>query len=155
MSKDNISKHLSYDEGVRSVTAIRKGIDNTPGPYELKCMKETSEFIFEPIRKRFNVPIRVNSFYRSKALNTAVGGSRTSQHTKGQAVDIDDTLGGLTNKEIFDYVRCCLDFDQMIWEYGSDENPDWVHISYVGPGANRNRCLRTVVKNGKTSYKVI
>ena len=153
---NNISKHISYKEGVRSKTAIRLGIDNMPGPYELKCMRELAEAIFEPIREHFYHPIYVSSFFRSKDLNDKVGGSDKSQHCKGQAIDIDaDVYEGMTNKEIFEFVRENLDFDQMIWEYGDDNNPDWVHISYKGPGVNRNRCLKTVVVKGKTKYKGI
>lgn len=153
---ENISKHISYKEGIRSKTAIRLGIDNKPGPYELKCMRELAEAIFEPIRTHFGKPIYVSSFFRSKALNIAIGGSKSSQHVSGQAIDIDaDVFGGMTNKEIFDWVRKNLDFDQMIWEYGDDDNPNWVHISYRGPSVNRNKCLRTITTAGKTTYKII
>ena len=83
------------------------------------------------------------------------GGSATSQHCKGQAMDIDDTFGRATNAEMFIWIKHHLDFDQMIWEFGDDNNPDWVHISYVSKEKNRNRCLKAYRENGKTKYKVI
>ena len=106
-----ISKHISYKEGVYSITATRLGIDNTP--------------------------------------------SSKSQHCHGQAMDIDDTFGKATNAEMYHWIKEHLDFDQMIWEFGDDDNPDWVHVSYVSESDNRNRCLRAYRSNGKTVYSVI
>ena len=100
-------------------------------------------------------PIKINSFFRSAELNTAIGGSTRSQHCKGQAMDIDDTFGRATNAEMYHFIKEHLDFDQMIWEFGDDDNPNWVHISYVSPEGNRNRCLKAYKKDGKTKYKVI
>jgi hypothetical protein len=119
-------------------------------------MRELAEAIFEPIREHFGHPIYVSSFFRSVALNEEIGGSRSSQHCKGQAIDIDaDVYEGMTNKEIFEFVRDNLDFDQLIWEYGDDDNPAWVHISYRGPGANRKQMLKAYSSNGRTKYKKI
>ena len=98
--------------------------------------------------------IKINSFYRSKEVNQAVGGSGRSQHCKGQAIDIDDVFGHKTNAEMFEYVRENLDFDQMIWEFGDSNNPNWLHISYVSKKENRNRVLRAVRENGKTRYEL-
>ena len=150
-----ISKHISYKEGVYSVTAIRKGIDNEPNEEQLSNMKLVAEKIFEPVRTHFKVPIKVNSFFRSPDLNKAIGGSTKSQHCKGQAIDIDDTYGKATNAEMYWWIKENLDFDQMIWEFGNNDNPDWVHVSYVSPDKNRNRCLKAYRENGKTKYKVI
>ena len=97
-------------------------------------MKLVSEKVFEPLRKWVGGPIKINSFFRCYKLNKAIGGSKTSQHMSGQAMDIDDTFGCKTNAEMFNYIKDNLDFDQMIWEFGDDDNPDWVHISYVSPG---------------------
>ena len=91
-----ISDHVSYKEGIYSRTALRRGIDNTPGPDQLKCMMEIAENVFEPLREWVGGPIKINSFFRGKKLNTAIGGSKTSQHMKGQAMDIDDTFGHKT-----------------------------------------------------------
>jgi zinc D-Ala-D-Ala carboxypeptidase len=152
----NISKYVSYKEGVHSNTAIRKGLDNTPTQDQLEGMKITAEEVFEPLRAWVGNKVKVNSFFRSPKVNESVGGSSSSQHCKGQAIDVDDTFGYKTNAEMFEWIRGNLDFDQMIWEFGDDDNPNWVHISYVGKLSNRNRCLRTYTKaNGRTGYKVM
>ena len=150
-----ISKHISYKEGVHSITAIRKGIDNEPNEEQLANMKLVANNVFEPLRVFINGPIKVNSFFRSPDLNKAIGGSTKSQHCKGQAIDIDDTYGKATNAEMYWWIKENLDFDQMIWEFGSNDNPDWVHVSYVSPDKNRNRCLKAYRENGKTKYMVI
>ena len=150
-----ISKHISYKEGVYSITAIRKGIDNEPNEEQLLNMKLVAEKIFEPVRVHFNTPIKVNSFFRSPDLNKAIGGSTKSQHCKGQAIDIDDTYGKVKNSDIYWWIKENLDFDQMIWEFGNNDNPDWVHVSYVSPDKNRNRCLKAYREDGKTKYMVI
>ena len=135
-----ISKHISYKEGIHSITAIRKGIDNEPNEEQLANMKLVAEKVFEPLRIFINGPIKVNSFFRSPDLNKAIGGSTKSQHCNGQAIDIDDTYGKATNADMYWWIKENLDFDQMIWEFGNNDNPDWVHISYVSPDKNRNRC---------------
>ena len=150
-----ISKHISYKEGIHSITAIRKGIDNEPNEEQLANMKLVAEKVFEPLRIFINGPIKVNSFFRSPDLNKAIGGSTKSQHCKGQAIDIDDTYGKATNAEMYWWIKENLDFDQMIWEFGNNDNPDWVHVSYVSPNKNRNRCLKAYREDGKTKYKVI
>ena len=150
-----ISKHISYKEGVYSTTALRRDIDNTPEDGQLHFMEIIAENIFEPLRKWVGGPIKINSFYRSPELNKAIGGSTTSQHCKGQAMDIDDTFGRATNAEMYHWIKENLNFDQMIWEFGDDDNPAWVHISYVSEDKNRNRCLKAYKENKKTKYKVI
>ena len=150
-----ISKHISYKEGTYSNTATRLGIDNTPNDDQLTNMELVAEKIFEPLRSYVGGPIKINSFFRCPKLNTAIGGSHKSQHCKGQAMDIDDVFGRCTNAEMYHFIKDNLDFDQMIWEFGDDDNPDWVHISYVSEEDNRNRCLKAYRKNGKTKYKVI
>ena len=150
-----ISKHISMKEATRSVTAMRLGLDNTPTEEHLDNMKLVANKIFEPLRSWVGGPIRINSFYRGPELNKAIGGSTKSQHMIGQAVDIDDTYGHKTNAEMFNYIRGNLDFDQMIWEFGDDKNPNWVHVSYVNDEDNRNRCLKAYKEKGKTKYKII
>lgn len=150
-----ISKHISYKEATQSQTAVRKGISNEPDAYQLQNMQLLAEKVFEPLREHFGVPIAINSFFRSQKLNKAIGGVAGSQHTQGRAIDVDDTLGGVSNKQMFEYIKDNLDFDQLIWEFGNDNNPDWVHISYVSPTENRNRVLRASKKNGKTVYTII
>ena len=150
-----ISKHISDREGVYSITATRRGIDNTPSEEHLDNMKLLAEKIFEPLRKWVGGPIRINSFYRGPELNKAIGGSSKSQHCKGQAMDIDDTGCHKTNAEMYAWIKDNVDFDQMIWEFGDDKNPNWVHVSYVSPEENRNRCLKAYREDGKTKYMVI
>ncbi len=150
-----ISDHITYAEAIHSNTAKRRGIDNTPNPTQVENMKLTAEKIFEPLRKFVGGPIKVNSFFRSPELNTKIGGSKTSQHCKGQAIDIDDVFGYKTNAEMYNWIKENLDFDQMIWEFGTDMNPNWVHISYVSEEDNRNRCLKAYKDDRKTKYKVI
>ena len=150
-----ISKHVSYKEGVYSNTATRRGIDNTPNDEQLSNMELIAEEVFEPLRVWVGGPIKINSFFRSPELNTAIGGSSKSQHCKGQAMDIDDTFGKATNAEMYNFIKDNLDFDQMIWEFGDDDNPDWVHVSYVSEDDNRRRCLKAYKENNKTKYKVI
>jgi len=150
-----ISNHISYREGVYSTTAKRLGLDNTPDDEQLNNMELIAHEIFEPLRTYVGGPIKINSFFRSPKLNKAIGGSSKSQHCKGQAMDIDDTFGRMTNAEMYYFIKDHLDFDQIIWEFGDDDNPDWVHVSYVSPEKNRNRCLKAYRKKGKTQYKII
>ena len=155
MKIEKISKHVSYKEGIKSNTAMRLNIDNSPGEYHLGNMNAVALNIFEPLREWVGGPIKINSFYRSVALNKAIGGSSRSQHCDGRAMDIDDTFGYKTNAEMYEYIKENLNFDQMIWEFGTDENPDWVHISYVSEEQNRNRCLKATRVNGKAMYSII
>ena len=152
---NKISEHISYKEAVRSDTADRLNIINLPNESELDNMSIISEKIFEPLRSHVGGPIRINSFFRSVELNKAIGGSSTSQHCKGQAFDLDDSYGCMTNAEMYKFVKDNLDFDQMIWEFGDDENPNWIHISYVSQEKNRNRCLKAWKEHGRTRYTII
>ena len=142
-------------EATKSITALRLGIDNTPNADAINNMKLLAEKVFEPLREWVGGPIKINSMYRSPALNEAIGGSQKSQHCcKGgaSAIDIDDVYGHKTNAEMFHFVKDELSFDQMIWEFGNEDNPDWVHISYVSKEKNRNRILKAVRDDGKTKY---
>jgi len=152
-----ISKHISEKEATKSITAMRLGLANTSDGNILSNMKAVAENIFEPLRKWVGGPIKINSFYRSEALNKAIGGAskngkQTSQHCFGYAMDIDDIYGHKTNAEMFNYIKENLNFDQMIWEFGDSTNPDWVHVSYVSDSVNRNRILKAVRDKGKTKY---
>lgn len=140
----NISRHITLAEAVKSQTAIRKGIENMPPPEIIPSMIEVANKCFEPLREWHGKPIGISSFYRSPALNRAVKGSARSQHCKGQAIDIDADIfnNGVTNKQIYDWLVSNVDFDQIIWEYGTDDNPAWVHISYVSKEKNRRQILR-------------
>ena len=151
----NISKHISYKEAVYSRTAQRRDIYNHPENDQTDNMRVIAEEVFEPLRTWVGGPIKINSFFRSPDLNKAIGGSGKSQHCHGQAIDLDDTFGRATNAEMFDFIKQHLDFDQIIWEFGDEDNPDWVHVSYVSPEDNRKRCLKAYKQNNKTKYKII
>jgi len=151
-----ISDHISYKEATRSNTATKHGITNAPTEAQLISMEVLAEKIFEPVRTHFGVPLYISSFFRSGDLNKRIGGSSTSQHCMGQAVDIDaDVYGKVTNKEIFDYIAENLDYDQLIWEFGSDKEPAWIHVSYVSPFDNRNRKLRANKVNSRSAYTIL
>jgi len=148
-----ISKHVTLKEVTKSNTATRKGIDNTPTPEHLENLKVVAEKIFEPLRKRYGVPIGISSGYRSYALNKAVKGSSSSHHCRGMALDIDaDIFGEITNKQIFDYIRENLEFTQLIWEFGTDDEPNWVHAAYE-PGNLKKEVLKAYKVGKKTKYK--
>ena len=150
-----ISDHITYAEAIHSNTAKRKGIDNTPSEVQVLSMKLLAEKIFEPLRKWVGGPIKVNSFFRSVTLNEAIGGAASSQHCKGQAIDIDDVYGRKTNADMYHWIQMNLDYDQMIWEFGTDMQPNWIHVSYVSKEENRNKCLKAYKEDRKTKYKVI
>tara|TARA_R110000744_G_scaffold198345_6_gene317600 strand:- start:1006 stop:1476 length:471 start_codon:yes stop_codon:yes gene_type:complete len=147
-----ISEHISYKEGMHSNTALRRGLDNTPGPEQLKCMMEIGRDLFEPLREWVGGPVKITSMFRGEPVNTAIGGSKNSQHMKGQALDIDDTYGHKTNAEMYHYIKDNLIFDQLIWEFGTDENPNWIHMSYVTHRENRKRLTIAKKVNGRTRY---
>lgn len=150
-----LSEHLDLSEVTRSDMAKRKGISNMPTPEHLENFKKLAQNIFEPIRKHFGVPIHISSGYRSKALNTAIGGSLTSQHCSGEAIDIDmdGSANGVTNKMVFEFIKANLNFDQLIWEFGTKDAPDWVHVSFETTGKQRKQILRAVKSGGKTTYQ--
>ncbi len=147
----NISEHISMKEALRSNTAKRLGINNMPDNDTLINMQITAQHIFEPLRNHFNEPIYISSFYRSPELNKAIGGSTSSQHCIGEAIDIDDVYSKASNVDFFNYIKNRLEFDQLIWEFGDDENPSWVHASYA-LGKNRMRILKAIKENGRTRY---
>lgn len=152
---ERISKHITYKEAVRSNTALRLNINNIPNDYEISNMVGIANHVFEPLREYVGGPIKINSMFRSEALNRAIGGSSRSQHCQGRAIDLDDTFGHKTNAEMFNYIKDNLNFDQLIWEFGDDTNPDWIHVSFVSNDENRGRCLKAEKVNGRTSYRVI
>jgi hypothetical protein len=147
-----LSKNLALAEVTRSETAKRKGISNMPTPEHIENFKKLAETVFQPIREHFGVPIHISSGYRSKALNTAVGGSLSSQHCSGEAIDIDMDGTAITNKQIFDFIKDNLTWDQMIWEFGTDANPDWVHVSYESTGKQRKQILKASKTASGTKY---
>ena len=148
-----LSKNLSLRECTRSITASRLGLKNEPSEKVIANLKLIAENVFQPLRDHFEVPIYVSSGYRSPRLNSTIGGSATSQHCKGRALDLDaDVFGRVTNAEIFHYIKDCLDFDQLIWEFGDDSNPAWVHVSYNSPTENRGRVMKATRRSHATVY---
>jgi zinc D-Ala-D-Ala carboxypeptidase len=151
----NISTHITYAEATKSQEAIRLGLNNNPNPEQLANMRRVAQSIFEPLRKHFGKPIGISSFFRSAEINKHVGGSLTSQHCTGEAIDIDaDIFGKLTNRDIFYYIKNSLTFDQLIWEFGGIDNPAWVHVSFKASG-NRNMILKAEKSGNKVLYTKI
>jgi zinc D-Ala-D-Ala carboxypeptidase len=146
-----LSTHLDLSEVIRSESAKRNGISNMPIALHIENFKLLAEKVFEPVRLHFGVPIHISSGYRSIELNKCIGGSLTSQHCSGEAIDIDmdGSASGVTNKMVFDYIKDNLVFDQMINEF----DYSWVHVSYSANGKNRKQILDAVRVNGKTTYK--
>ena len=139
---ESISPHISYSEATLSDTAKRLGIPNIPNEEHLARMRILAERVFEPLRQHFGVPIYISSFFRSSALNASVGGSTSSQHVLGEAMDLDaEKFGGITNKEIFEFIKNNLEFNQLIWEGGTSDEPDWIHVSYTNRYPNRKQIL--------------
>jgi hypothetical protein len=147
-----LSKNLSLAEVTRSETAKRRGVSNMPTEAHIANFKLLAEKVFQPIRDHFGGPIHISSGYRSAALNKAIGGAASSQHCTGEAIDIDMDGTAITNAEIFNYIKDNLEFDQLIWEFGTDANPDWVHVSYESTGKQRKQILKAIKKGGATSY---
>ena len=147
-----LSTNLSLAEVTRSETAKRRGISNMPTAEHIENFKKLAANIFQPIREHFGKPIIISSGYRSAELNKAIGGSLSSQHCSGEAIDIDMDGTDITNKQIFDYIKDNLNFDQMIWEFGTDTNPDWVHVSFASNRSQRKQILVAKKVNGKTTY---
>ena len=134
----NLTRNISLEELTTSQTATMLKINNTPTPEIIENLKVVAAQV-QKVRDHFGKPLIISSGYRSEKLNSAIGGARNSQHTKGEAIDIQST-NGYTNADIFNYIKNNLDFDQLIWEYGTRKEPKWVHISYKKSG-NRKQIL--------------
>ena len=148
----HLSTNLTLTEVTRSESAKRNGISNEPTAEHIENFKKLANKIFQPIRSNFGVPIHISSGYRSTALNKFVKGSATSQHCTGEAIDIDMDGTSISNKQVFEFIKNHLKFDQLIWEFGTDKNPDWVHVSYEASGKQRGQILKAIKKSGKTAY---
>lgn len=139
-----ISKHISYKEAVGSNYAKQYGIKNKPNEEQVENMKLLAKEVFEPLREWVDAPIKVNSMFRSLELNTALKGSKTSSHMKGEAMDITSMACGKenckSNLDMFHWIKDNLEFDQLIWEFGSE--PKWLHVSY-NKDKNRQQVLVT------------
>ena len=147
----SLSKNFTLQEYIKSQTALRQGIDNTPSDEHLESAKKLFEMVVQPVRDHFGVTV-INSGYRGPALNAAVGGAASSQHCKGEAVDIE--CPGTPNYDVARWIEDNLDFDQLILEFYTPGIPDsgWVHVSYKSEG-NRKQSLTAMKEDGKTVYK--
>ena len=140
----NLSAHVTLAEFENSPTATTHGINNKMNETQIASAKLLCEKVFEPLRLYLNTPIKINSGYRSAQLNKMIKGSLTSQHCKAEALDLHIDAKG------FHFIKDKLDIDQLIWEFGNDENPSWVHVSFSSK--NRKQVLKATKKNGKTIY---
>ena len=149
-----LSNNFSLNELTRSQTAERKGIDNTPSPEHQENLKLLCTHILQPIRDHFGKVVPVSSGYRSPALCEAIGSKTTSQHAKGQAADFE--IFGLSNQELANYIHSTLNYDQLILEFWSPENPNsgWIHCSYSKEN-NRKQYLRAYKNECKTKYEPV
>jgi uncharacterized protein YcbK (DUF882 family) len=147
----NLTKNFSLAEMVKSETALRHDMDNTPGEAEIENLKRLAEKVLQPVRDHYGKGVKVNSGYRSPDVNAKVGGSRTSDHCKGQAADIE--IPGVPNAELAKWIAENLDFTQVILEFYTQGIPDsgWVHVSY-DPQNLKKQSLTAVKKDGKTVY---
>lgn len=153
-----LSKHFTLSEFTKSQTAQRKGIANTPNSGEIEAMRLLCEKVLEPVREHFGKPVVLSSGFRSAKLNSAIGGSKTSQHRKGEAADFE--IPGLSNYDVAEWMWRNLNYDQLILEFhtAGDPNSGWIHVSYRKPYRNqeltalrqRNAAgiMRTVYKTG-------
>lgn len=151
-----LSKNLSLNEVVKSNTATRRGIDNTPTEEHLKNLKYVAEKVFQPIREHFGVPIYISSGYRSQELNEAIGGSPRSFHSHGMALDLDQDgrNKGVSNADVFYYIKDNLQFTELIWEFGDEINPNWVHVA-IAPGREDEKKIKIAERvNNKTTYSI-
>ena len=140
----NLSAHVTLKEFQASGLATLRNINNEMNESQIASAKLLCENVFEPLRLYLNTPINISSGFRSLQVNKMIGGAKTSQHTKGEAIDIKIGSKG------FNFIKDKLEFDQLIWEFGNDENPSWVHVSYSSK--NRKQVLKATKKNGKTIY---
>ena len=151
MSK--LSKYTTLQELIKSNLAEVHKISNLPNSEQIANLKLLCIEVFDKVREHFGKPIGITSGFRSIELNQRIGGSKNSQHMEGKAIDIDgDLLGGVCNKDIFEFIKNNCTFDQLIWEFGTENAPDWVHVSY-NKGVNRKQILRAIKSGGKTIYK--
>ncbi len=142
-----LTPHFTLREVCASATAARHGINNIPPLEVLAACKRVCEHILEPIRTHYSVPFSPNSFFRCLELNRILGSKDTSQHTKGEAVDVE--VSGVANLDLARWCADNLDFDQLILEFYDPNDPrgGWVHVSYVSAAENRRQIL-TIGKGG-------
>lgn len=146
-----ISKHLTLEELCHSEIANKLGIVNAPTPIQVENLKTLALKVYEPVREHFGVPINISSGYRIMNLNQAINGNITSQHCRGEAIDINMKGDKVSNSQVFHWIKDNLKYDELIWHFGDKKNPDWIHVSYCKE--HRQQTLRAVKVNGKTHYE--
>ena len=147
----NLTANFTLAEMVKSDTALRHDMDNTPGEAEIENLKRLCEKVLQPVREHFKTGVKVNSGFRHPDVNAKVGGSKTSDHCKGQAADIE--IPGIPNADLAKWITENLDFTQVILEFYTQGVPDsgWVHVSY-DPQNLKKQSLTAIKKDGKTVY---
>jgi hypothetical protein len=147
-----LTENFSLHELIKSETALRRGLDNTPGEQEIENLRVLSEQILQPVRTAYGRGVKVNSGFRHPEVNAAVGGSKTSDHCRGQAADIE--IPGIPNYDLAKYISENFKFTQIILEFYTPGIPDsgWVHVSY-DPANLKCQTLTAMKENGKTVYK--
>ena len=147
----NLTRNFTLAEMTKSETALRHGLENTPGEAEIAAMQLLCEKVLQPVREYYGMGVKVNSAYRHPDVNSKVGGSRNSDHTRGQAADIE--IPGVANADLAEWIKDNLEFRQLILEFYTPGIPDsgWVHVSYVAED-NKKEVLTATKKDGKTVY---
>lgn len=137
-----LSANFSLQEACKSQTALRKGINNEPDAAQIENLRKVAENILQPVRDHFKKPFSPSSWFRNEELCLAIGSKTTSQHARGEAADFE--VPGVPNIELARWITANLDFDQLILEFYSPDDPSagWIHCSYVGPGKNRKNVLK-------------
>jgi hypothetical protein len=148
----NLSPNFTLSEMTKSETALRHGMENTPGDTEIANLKLLAEKVLQPVRDHYKRGVKVNSGFRHPEVNAKVGGSRTSDHCKGMAADIE--IPGVANAELAEWIQQNLDYTQLILEFYTPGIPDsgWVHVSY-DPANLKKQVMTAMRENGKTVYK--
>ena len=144
-----LSTNFDLSEFTRSRTALKYDIDNQPTPKQQQAIQHLVDTVLQPVRSQIGMVITIASGFRSKALNAKIGGAHGSQHEKGQAADLECN----DNARLFHHIRANCQFDQLIWEFGDANQPDWVHVSVVDGSKNRREVLRAKKIDGKTVYE--
>lgn len=150
-----LSEHFYLSEFVKSELASRFNIKNEPGSLAISKLQALVTHVLEPIRDHFNLPVVISSGYRCLELNRRIGGSAKSQHTLGEAADIE--IPGISNIDLFQVIKSNLNFDQLILEFYEEGKPGsgWIHVSYRSVKENRNQLLRASKEHGKVVYKEV